>query len=173
MAYSGTVMPLIGSASSCKIFFSNVCHTGMPRRSLGVGGSLVGGSLGVCVGAATPQHPTSAEPRNLQPRKTAIGCFLFKRAVFTNNVNKTFRLLFGGRKTEMDTDYLTPMAYDCIRLADDATDVLRSEIGAACSQYPEDEALIVPAEPQGQSSAFRRQLQRASASGRKYSRILV
>lgn len=35
----------------------------------------------------------------------------------------------------MDTDYLTPMTYDCIRLADDAADVLRSELGAACSQY--------------------------------------
>ena len=34
------------------------------------------------------------------------------------------------------------MAYDCIRLADDATDVLKSEIGAACSQYrSEDEYL--------------------------------
>ena len=42
----------------------------------------------------------------------------------------------------MDTDYLTPMAYDCIRLADDATDVLKSELGAACSQYrTEDEYL--------------------------------
>ena len=37
---------------------------------------------------------------------------------------------------------MTPMAYDCIRLADDATDVLKSEIGAACSQYrSEDEYL--------------------------------
>lgn len=35
----------------------------------------------------------------------------------------------------MDTNYLTPMAYDCIRLADDATDVLKSELGAACTQY--------------------------------------
>lgn len=42
----------------------------------------------------------------------------------------------------MDTDYLTPMAYDCIRLADDAIDVLKSEIAAACSQYrSEDEYL--------------------------------
>lgn len=42
----------------------------------------------------------------------------------------------------MDTDYLTPMAYDCIRLADESTDVLKSEIGAACSQYQsEDEYL--------------------------------
>ena len=42
----------------------------------------------------------------------------------------------------MDTDYLTPMAYDCLRLAYDAADVLRAEIGAACRQYKnEDEYL--------------------------------
>ena len=35
----------------------------------------------------------------------------------------------------MDTDYLTPMAYECIRLANEATDVLKSELGAACSEY--------------------------------------
>ena len=35
----------------------------------------------------------------------------------------------------MDTDELTPMAYECIRLANEATDVLKSEIGAACSEY--------------------------------------
>ena len=35
----------------------------------------------------------------------------------------------------MDTDYLTSIAYDCIRLANKATDVLKSEIGAACNQY--------------------------------------
>jgi len=42
----------------------------------------------------------------------------------------------------MDTDYLTPMAYDCIRLANDATDVLKSEIGAACSQYRGEDAYL-------------------------------
>ncbi len=42
----------------------------------------------------------------------------------------------------MDTDYLTPMAYDCIRLADDATDVLKSEIGAACSDYRSEDAYL-------------------------------
>ena len=42
----------------------------------------------------------------------------------------------------MDTDYLTPMAYDCIRLADDATDVLKSELGAACSQYRGEDAYL-------------------------------
>lgn len=42
----------------------------------------------------------------------------------------------------MDTDYLTPMAYEGIRLANDATDVLKSEIGAACSQYSDEEAYL-------------------------------
>jgi hypothetical protein len=46
------------------------------------------------------------------------------------------------KKEPMDTDELTPMAYDCIRLADEATDVLKSELGAACSEYrTEDEYL--------------------------------
>ena len=40
---------------------------------------------------------------------------------------------------EMDTDSLTPMAYDCIRLADAATDVLKFELGAACSQYRDED----------------------------------
>ncbi|MFT5124445.1 MAG: hypothetical protein ACI9QL_003896 [Candidatus Omnitrophota bacterium] len=35
----------------------------------------------------------------------------------------------------MDTDFLTPMARDCIRLANEAIDTLSSELGAACSQY--------------------------------------
>ena len=43
---------------------------------------------------------------------------------------------------KMDTSYLTPMAYDCIRLADDATDVLKSEVGAACSQYRGEDAYL-------------------------------
>ena len=42
----------------------------------------------------------------------------------------------------MDTDYLTPMAYDCIRLADDTADVLKSELGAACSQYRDEDAYL-------------------------------
>ncbi len=42
----------------------------------------------------------------------------------------------------MDTDYLTPMAYDCMRYANDANDVLKSELGAACSEFKtEDEYL--------------------------------
>ena len=47
-----------------------------------------------------------------------------------------------GAEIRMDTDYLTPMAYDCIRLADDATDVLKSEIGSACSQYRGEDAYL-------------------------------
>ena len=42
----------------------------------------------------------------------------------------------------MDTDYLTPMAYECILCANDATDVLKSELGAMCSEFgTEDEYL--------------------------------
>lgn len=42
----------------------------------------------------------------------------------------------------MDTDYLTPMAFGCIRQANEVVDVLKSELGAACSRYPgEDEYL--------------------------------
>ena len=42
----------------------------------------------------------------------------------------------------MDTDQLTPMAYDCILLANEAIDVLKSELGAACGKYrTEDEYL--------------------------------
>ena len=42
----------------------------------------------------------------------------------------------------MNTDYLTPMAYDCIRLANDATDVLKSELGAECSHYRSEDAYL-------------------------------
>ena len=35
----------------------------------------------------------------------------------------------------MDTDELTQMAYQCIILADEATDVLKIELGALCSRY--------------------------------------
>ncbi|MDP8237616.1 MAG: hypothetical protein P9X24_00875 [Candidatus Hatepunaea meridiana] len=42
----------------------------------------------------------------------------------------------------MDTDYLTTMAYNCLRYANDASDILKSELGAACSDYKtEDEYL--------------------------------
>lgn len=42
----------------------------------------------------------------------------------------------------MDTDDLTPVAYDCIRLADEAVDVLKSELGAACSHYRGEDAYL-------------------------------
>ena len=42
----------------------------------------------------------------------------------------------------MDTDYLTPMAYDCITLAYDAIDVLRSELGAACMHFDDEDAYV-------------------------------
>ena len=35
----------------------------------------------------------------------------------------------------MDTDDLTPMAYQCLVLANDATDIMMTEFGAACSHY--------------------------------------
>jgi hypothetical protein len=42
----------------------------------------------------------------------------------------------------MDTDDLTPMAYDCIRYADDVSDILKAELGAACTSFrTEDEYL--------------------------------
>jgi len=42
----------------------------------------------------------------------------------------------------MDTDDLSSMAYDCIRYADDVSDILKSELGAACSSFKtEDEYL--------------------------------
>lgn len=34
----------------------------------------------------------------------------------------------------LDTSDLTPMAYDCIRLANTATDILKTDVGAACGQ---------------------------------------
>lgn len=42
----------------------------------------------------------------------------------------------------MDTDDLTRMAYDCLIYANDATDVLKSELGAAAGKFrTEDEYL--------------------------------
>lgn len=42
----------------------------------------------------------------------------------------------------MDTDYLTPMAYDSLSLADEATHFLKPELGAMCRQCTsEDEYL--------------------------------
>ncbi len=42
----------------------------------------------------------------------------------------------------MDTDDLTRMAYDCLIYADDATDVLKSELGAACTEFKEEDQYI-------------------------------
>jgi hypothetical protein len=35
----------------------------------------------------------------------------------------------------MDTNYLTPMAYEIIIKADEILDVLKTEIGASCTKY--------------------------------------
>ena len=35
----------------------------------------------------------------------------------------------------MDTDYLTPMAYEIIIKSDKILDVLKTEIGASCTKY--------------------------------------
>ena len=42
----------------------------------------------------------------------------------------------------MDTDYLTEMAYNCIRLANEASDVLKSELGAMCSRFETEDAYL-------------------------------
>jgi len=42
----------------------------------------------------------------------------------------------------MDTSYLTPMAHNCIWIANDATDVLKSELGAECSHYRSEDAYL-------------------------------
>lgn len=42
----------------------------------------------------------------------------------------------------MDTDYLTEMAYHCIRLANDASDTLKAELGAMCSRFKDEEAYL-------------------------------
>jgi hypothetical protein len=42
----------------------------------------------------------------------------------------------------MDTDYLTRMAYDCLIYANDATDVLKSELGAACMEFKEEDQYL-------------------------------
>ena len=47
-----------------------------------------------------------------------------------------------GAKEKMDTDYLTPMTRECIRLAEDAVHTLSSELGAACSQYRYEDAYL-------------------------------
>lgn len=42
----------------------------------------------------------------------------------------------------MDTDYLTEMAYNCIRLANEASDVLKSELGAMCSRFETEDVYL-------------------------------
>ena len=42
----------------------------------------------------------------------------------------------------MDTDYLTPMAYEIIIKADEILDVLRSEIGASCARYDSEDSFL-------------------------------
>jgi hypothetical protein len=42
----------------------------------------------------------------------------------------------------MDTDDLTPMAYNCIILADEVSDVLKSELGAACSDFADEDQYL-------------------------------
>ena len=42
----------------------------------------------------------------------------------------------------MDTDYLTPMAYEIIVKADEILDVLKTEIGASCTKYDTEESFL-------------------------------
>ena len=42
----------------------------------------------------------------------------------------------------MDTDQLTQMAYGCLGLADDASDCLKTEIGAACSEFRDEDEYL-------------------------------
>ena len=42
----------------------------------------------------------------------------------------------------MDTDYLTPMAYDIIVKADTILDVLKTEIGASCERYEAEDSFL-------------------------------
>lgn len=42
----------------------------------------------------------------------------------------------------MDTNCLTPMARECIGFAQDATPTLAAELGAACSQYQDEDAYL-------------------------------
>ena len=43
----------------------------------------------------------------------------------------------------MDTDQLTPMVYGCLRLAADASDCLKTELGAACSEFRDEDEYLV------------------------------
>jgi len=42
----------------------------------------------------------------------------------------------------MDTDYLTPMAYEIIVKANTVLDVLKTEIGASCARYETEDSFV-------------------------------
>jgi len=42
----------------------------------------------------------------------------------------------------MDTDYLTPMAYEVIVKANEILDVLRTDIGVSCAKYDNEEFFL-------------------------------
>ncbi len=42
----------------------------------------------------------------------------------------------------MDTDYLTPMAYEIIVKANTVLDVLKTEIGASCERYETEDSFV-------------------------------
>jgi hypothetical protein len=42
----------------------------------------------------------------------------------------------------MDTDYLTPMAYEIIVKANEILDVLRTEIGVSCAKYDSEDSFL-------------------------------
>ena len=42
----------------------------------------------------------------------------------------------------MDTDYLTPMAYEIIVKANTVLDVLKTEIGASCTRYETEDSFL-------------------------------
>ena len=42
----------------------------------------------------------------------------------------------------MDTDYLTPMAYEIIVKADTILDVLKTDIGASCERYKTEDSFL-------------------------------
>jgi hypothetical protein len=46
-------------------------------------------------------------------------------------------------RRKMDTDDLTPMAYDIIIKADSILDVLKTEIGASCSKYDSEDSFLI------------------------------
>jgi len=57
-------------------------------------------------------------------------------------------------ETEMDTDYLTAMAYETITRAEDVLDVLRSEIGASASDRKNEDDFLRGVEFDEASTVF-------------------